>query len=274
MDDFACQHTACAQAVRERTALGVAIEETSCEEVARGSRIHHVGYGFGRSLRKILARAGHRTFLAHLDNGNAAEARQFVEGFARLLAREGTGLFLVGKHDVGVRKEIAEKFALGLHDVVTGQVQTDGQARTLGQFDGARDKVVVEDQIALNVQIAVALHHLGAQVVGRHRSSRAQIGGKGAFAIGRDKRGGHTRAQFAGQQLGLNAIGRATVGEEAAVVVVRNLAYQTRSCSHLGKGQHRVAGRTARGALHLHAGKPLAQSFVEIRVNQLHRTFR
>ena len=129
----------------------MAIEETSSEEVASGRGVHHMGNGLGRSLSKVFARAGHRTFLAHLHNGNATEARQLIEGFARLLTREGARFFRVGKDDVGVLKKVGEKLALGLHDIITGQVQTDGQSCALGQFNGARDKVVVEDQIALNI---------------------------------------------------------------------------------------------------------------------------
>ena len=178
-------------------------------------------------------------------------AGDFGAGLARLQLGEGLGLGLVREDDVHVVfHEVVEEGVIGFHDIVGGHVDGDDAAGGLGEPDGLGDELLVLDEVAFDVEVVVALEHLGDQVVRTHLEGSAHVVGEGTLGVGP---GDEDHAAAAGlgavEHLRADAVLFHRALEEVPQVVVADLADVARRHPEDGGAGHGVRGRTARHVL-------------------------
>ena len=248
------------------------IQETCGKEVAGCCRIQYLCYGFGGSFCKLCATSCHRALLARLHHGYFATLSQLVERFTRRLAGECQSLLFISKDNVGMIQEVREKLVLCLDNIVARQVQTNLQTCSMCHLDSTADQVVVLHQVSLDVEVRETFEPLWAKVVGMKCSRCAKECSKRALTIWCDEGRGNACGQFAGQEVGLDAVLFAVVRKEMAVVIFAHTTDDTRRRAEVCQRQYGICSRTAGSALHLHLAEAAAHGFVARSIDQLHRT--
>ena len=201
---------------------------------------------------ELVAALDHRSVLADFHHRDTGHFGHRLQRLARRAVREGRRLRLVGEDDVDVVLDnVLQEHNVGFHDIVGRHVQRNDHAALLPHLHRAAHQILVLDQIALDVQIIVALKIRRLQIVGFQLQGCAQIGRKRTVGIGRgDEDHRPAGSRRAHQQVRLDAVLHLRLAEERAQLVVPHLADIARGHSQDGRRRNRVGGRTARDILH------------------------
>ena len=199
----------------------------------------------------FVARLDHGAVLAHLHHRNLAVAGQFVDGLARFQLGEGLGLRLVGEDDIHViLHQIVEEGVVGFHHVIGCHVDGYDAARFLGEAHRPCDKLLVLNQISLDMEIVVALEEGRVKVVRAQLQGGAHIAGEGALRIGA---GDEHHAAAAGlgavEHVGMDAVLLHGALEEVPQVVVADLAQEAALHAEDGGAGDGIGGAAARHVL-------------------------
>ena len=166
---------------------------------------------------------------------------QFYDGLLRLFLGIGLGLGFVGKDYVHIiLHQVVEESQIGIHHVIGSHIDGNGAPGLLGQTGGLGDEFLVLNQIALDVEIIVALELLQRQVVRSQFQRGAHVIGKSTLGIGAgDEHHASAGRLGAVEHLRFHAVLLHGALEEVAQVVVANLAQEA--------GRHPEDGGTGDG---------------------------
>ena len=115
---------------------------------------------------------------------------------------------------------------VALHHVVAGHVDGDDAPRLAGHLHCPRDKFLVLNQVAFDMEVVVAFEVLGFEVFRTHFKRRAHVAGEGALGVGPgDEDHAAAGTLGAGEHGGAHSELLHAALEELAQFVVANLSY-------------------------------------------------
>ena len=161
---------------------------------------------------------------------------------------EGAGLGLVSEDDVYVAVyDVVQEGVVAFYDVVGGHIQGDDAAGLVRQLYSAADKVLVLNEIALDMEVVMACEILGFEVFGHEVQGGAEVDGEGAFCVASaHENHGPAAGMLALEEHGVDSVLLLVALEEEAELVVSDLADEAGGHAEDGGADNGV-GRTAAG---------------------------
>ena len=98
--DFACTGRSFDEALGQRTAEGMAVQEASGKEIAGAGGVDDVGHFGGRFAHAVIALHGESTARSAFDHGRVAGTGEYVRGFLADLPGHGARLVFVGEYNI------------------------------------------------------------------------------------------------------------------------------------------------------------------------------
>lgn len=118
LDNLARAACALGERLGKRCALAEGIKETSGKEVAGSGGVDNMVNENGGNGYTLGAALSHCATGADLDDGNLADGGEGSEGSLGVKARHCSAFFLVGEHNVGLRKQMLKESVVFFNNII------------------------------------------------------------------------------------------------------------------------------------------------------------